>query len=185
VQKDIKSWTTQDGNEVFSALANTFTFDYYNTTSSNIISCVLSWANLAFSANLILNEYIADYEYTSSVIYPKVDDFQASANTGSYFWDYRTDTLYTHIDPGTGGFHKSFFADLVAKGIFDGVSDHLTIPRGITKYQAGNNIYVVVGGDWLTKGIAEDICEAFGYDHVKYPWGILRTNVYALKTGAT
>jgi hypothetical protein len=103
---------------------------------------------------------------------------------GLFYLDVKDD-IYTRkfsiLTPSLDfGYHKYFFEDLVKGGVLGG-GDYEAYPRGFTFYDKSNRVYVVVGGEYLTRSLGEDVCREFGYDCDKYPWVLIESPIYTYK----
>ncbi len=153
---------------------------YYNTQdaeaiASSLITCVRGLP-LYPSGGVyrIVASFLGRFTYGADSSFPIIDEGQLQPKFGSYFWD-RDNTGIIYVDysvPSKGSNHKTLFERLVAEGVWSSEVNWKQVPRGYTSYDWSQNIYVVIGGSWITEDIASNVCRAFGYDPVKYPWQV-------------
>ena len=73
-----------------------------------------------------------------------------------------------------------YFNQLTQKGSVQG-DDYESIPRGFTVWDSEQNIYMIVGGEYLTQESAAFICKEFGFNPNKGSWAYVQSPIYTYK----
>jgi hypothetical protein len=162
--------------------------DYYNTDNKEkIYRAIIKAARISEVRNCgreHIDESYADtkkYNYLPKVVSPK----QRDTKVGLFYFIKDYNNLFAEsFTAGTPnskfGYHKDFFKELVKDGEPAG-TDYEAYPRGFTFYDDENEVYVVVGGDWLNKKRGEAVCDIFKYPKQRYPWTIFKSPLYTYK----
>jgi hypothetical protein len=162
--------------------------DYYNTDDKEkIYRAIIKAARISEVRNCgreHIDESYVDTKksnYRPKVVSPK----QRDTKVGLFYFTKDYNNLFADSFPaGTPnskfGYHKDFFKELVKDGELAG-TDYEAYPRGFTFYDDENEVYVVVGGDWLNKKRGESVCDIFKYPKQRYPWTVFKSPLYTYK----
>jgi O-acetyl-ADP-ribose deacetylase (regulator of RNase III) len=164
------------------------TADYYNTDDEEkIYRAIIKAARISEVRNFGKERIAESYADTGRSNYrPKVvSQDQCNANVGLFYFAKDYGDLFANTFPvGTPnsnfGYHKDFFRELTKEGELEG-TDYEAYPRGFTFYDDENEVYVIVGGDWLNKKRGEAVCDIFKYPKQRFPWTIFKSPLYTYK----